>query len=170
MVHFAPLDWLWMSLFLPFMIGCGVLFYRLGKRSESDFFLAGRFPAMTIALIGEFGMGTFIDWYSEAQRMVGNSFARGYLTAWIANLGLSWIVVWILPMFGVIQDLPDYLQFWALMFLTAFIYLSITYLTKPEKMDRLVKYYVMSMTIGFWGIVRREVEKQGFLEKVTRIE
>ncbi len=24
------------------MIGCGVLFYRLGKRSEADFFLAGR--------------------------------------------------------------------------------------------------------------------------------
>jgi len=96
--------------------------------------------------------------------------AWGYLTAWIANLGLSWVVVWILPMFGVIPDLPDYLQFWALMVLTAFIYLPITYLTKPEKMDHLVKYYVMSRPIGFWGPVRREAEKQGLLERVTHIE
>ena len=42
MVQFAVLDWVWMILFLTLMIGCGVLFYRLGKRSESDFFLAGR--------------------------------------------------------------------------------------------------------------------------------
>jgi solute:Na+ symporter, SSS family len=39
-LHF--LDWLWIVLFLVLMIGAGVLFYRLGKRSESDFFLAGR--------------------------------------------------------------------------------------------------------------------------------
>jgi SSS family solute:Na+ symporter len=42
MVTFALLDWIWLGLFLILMVGCGVLFYRLGKRSESDFFLAGR--------------------------------------------------------------------------------------------------------------------------------
>lgn len=38
----APLDWVWTILFILLMIVCGVIFYRLGKRSESDFFLAGR--------------------------------------------------------------------------------------------------------------------------------
>ena len=37
-----PLDWVWTVLFILLMILCGVIFYRLGKRSESDFFLAGR--------------------------------------------------------------------------------------------------------------------------------
>ena len=41
MVQLQLLDWIWIALFLLLMIGCGVLFYRLGKRSESDFFLAG---------------------------------------------------------------------------------------------------------------------------------
>lgn len=96
--------------------------------------------------------------------------AWGYLASWIANLGLSWLVVWILPMFGVIPELPDYLQFWALMVLTALIYLPVTFFTKPENMNHLVKYYVMSRPIGFWGPVRREAERQGLLEKVTRME
>jgi len=37
MVQLTFLDWLWMALFLALMVGCGVFFYRLGKRSESDF-------------------------------------------------------------------------------------------------------------------------------------
>jgi len=41
-VHFATLDWVWTALFIALMIVCGVIFYRLGKRSEADFFLAGR--------------------------------------------------------------------------------------------------------------------------------
>ena len=41
-VQFLPLDWLWTFLFIALMIVCGVVFYRLGKRSEADFFLAGR--------------------------------------------------------------------------------------------------------------------------------
>ena len=40
--QFAPLDWVWTVLYILLMILCGVIFYRLGKRSESDFFLAGR--------------------------------------------------------------------------------------------------------------------------------
>ena len=42
MVVFTFLDWLWLILFMLLMVGCGLLFYHLGKRSESDFFLAGR--------------------------------------------------------------------------------------------------------------------------------
>ena len=88
----------------------------------------------------------------------------GFLSAWIANLGLSWLVVWILPHFGVIPELPDYLQFWALIVLNAMIYLPVTFLTKPENMDHLVAYYVMSRPIGFWGPVRAEAIKQGLIK------
>jgi len=88
----------------------------------------------------------------------------GFLSAWVANLGLSWLVVWILPRFGVIPELPDYLQFWALIILNAMIYLPITFLTKPEKMDHLVAYYVMSRPIGFWGPVREEAIRQGLIK------
>src|SRR3990172_7951498 len=42
LVHFSPLDWMWTVLFIVLMTLCGVVFYRLGKKSESDFFLAGR--------------------------------------------------------------------------------------------------------------------------------
>ena len=41
-VVFTPLDWLWVILLISVMIVCGIIFYRLGKRSEADFFLAGR--------------------------------------------------------------------------------------------------------------------------------
>src|SRR5437867_767800 len=42
MIVFTALDWFWLVAFLLVMILTGVLFYRLGKRSQSDFFLAGR--------------------------------------------------------------------------------------------------------------------------------
>ena len=41
-VQFVFLDWVWIGLFIGLMIICGAIFYRLGKRSEADFFLAGR--------------------------------------------------------------------------------------------------------------------------------
>ncbi len=87
----------------------------------------------------------------------------GYLSAWMANLGLSWLVVWILPRFGVIPALPDYLQFWILIVLNAIIYLPVTFMSEPEDMDHLVAYYVMSRPIGFWGPVRKEAERQGLI-------
>ena len=89
----------------------------------------------------------------------------GYLSAWIANLGLSWLIVWILPSFGIIPDLPDYLQFWTLIFLNALIYLPVTYLTKPENMDHLVEYYVMCRPIGFWKPVKNEAIRKGLIKK-----
>jgi Na+/proline symporter len=89
--------------------------------------------------------------------------AWGLLASWIANLGLSWLVVWILPEFGVLPELLDYQQFWLLMLLGALIYVPVTFLTKPEDMDHLVKYYVMSRPIGWWRPVRREAERRGLL-------
>jgi len=91
--------------------------------------------------------------------------AWGYLSSWIANLGFSWLVVWILPEFGVLPELLDYQQFWLLMILGAFVYFPVTFLTKPEDMDHLVKYYVMTRPIGWWGPVRREAERRGLINK-----
>jgi SSS family solute:Na+ symporter len=88
----------------------------------------------------------------------------GYLSSWIANLGLSWLVVWVLPAFKLIPVLPDYQQFWLMMLLGALIYIPITFLTPAEDMDRLVKYYVMSRPLGWWGPVRREAENRGLLK------
>ncbi|MDH5714689.1 MAG: Na+:solute symporter [Candidatus Aminicenantes bacterium] len=88
----------------------------------------------------------------------------GYLSSWIANLGLSWLVVWVLPAFKVIPVLPDYQQFWLMMLLGALIYIPITFLTPPEDMEKLVKYYVMSRPVGWWEPVRREAEKRGLLK------
>ena len=42
MITFQFLDWLWIVLFVALMIFFGIYFYRMGKRSQSDFFLAGR--------------------------------------------------------------------------------------------------------------------------------
>lgn len=90
--------------------------------------------------------------------------AWGYLSAWIANLGFSWLVVWILPEFGVIPELLDYQQFWLLMLLGVGVFIPVTLLTKPESMDHLVKYYVQARPLGWWGPVRREAERRGLIQ------
>jgi Na+/proline symporter len=87
----------------------------------------------------------------------------GYLVAWASNLVLSWLVVWVLPAFGVIPELKDYQQFWLLMILGALIFIPVTLLTRPENMSRLVKFYVMSRPIGWWGPVKREAQRQGLI-------
>ena len=90
--------------------------------------------------------------------------AWGYLAGWMANLGVSWLVVWVLPAFGVIPKLPDYLQFWLLLALGALVFLPVTLLTRPENMDQLVRYYVMTRPIGWWGPVHREAVRRGLIE------
>ena len=90
--------------------------------------------------------------------------AWGYLSAWIANLGFSWLVVWVLPEFGVIPELLDYQQFWLLMLLGVGVFIPVTLFTKPESMDHLVKYYVQARPLGWWGPVRREAERRGLIE------
>jgi Na+/proline symporter len=96
--------------------------------------------------------------------------AWGYLSAWVANLGVCWLVVWILPAYGVLPDLPDYLQFWLLIALVAVIFLPVTLLTKPDSMDRLVRVYVQTRPIGFWGPVKREAERRGLLQAVDELD
>jgi Na+/proline symporter len=96
--------------------------------------------------------------------------AWGYLSAWIANLGVCWLVVWILPAYRILPDLPDYLQFWLLMILVGLIYMPVTMLTKPDDMDRLVKLYVQTRPIGFWGPVKKEAERRGLLQAMEEID
>jgi hypothetical protein len=88
----------------------------------------------------------------------------------MANLGVSWLVVWILPAFGVIPPLPDYGQFWLLMALGAVVFLPATLLTPPEKMDHLVHYYVQTRPLGWWGPVQREAERRGLIAPQTKRE
>jgi len=89
--------------------------------------------------------------------------AWGYLAAWMANLGVSWLVVWIFPAFGVLPRLPDHGQFWLLMALGAIVFIPATLLTAPEKMDRLVHYYVQTRPLGWWGPVQAEAERRGLI-------
>jgi hypothetical protein len=89
--------------------------------------------------------------------------AWGYLSAWMANLGVAWLVVWILPAFGVFPPLPDYLQFWLLMALGALVFLPATLLTKPEEMDHLIRYYLQTRPLGWWGPVHREAVRRGLI-------
>ncbi len=89
--------------------------------------------------------------------------AWGYLSAWIANLGIAWLVVWVLPAFGVLPVLPDYLQFWLLMGIGILVFLPATLLTRAESMDHLVRYYVMTRPLGWWGPVRAEAERRGLV-------
>jgi hypothetical protein len=91
--------------------------------------------------------------------------AWGYLSAWIANLGVAWLVVWILPAFGVFPPLPDYLQFWLLMALGAAVFFPATLMTKPENMDHLVKYYLQTRPLGWWGPVHREAVRRGLIDE-----
>src|SRR4030095_12201677 len=92
--------------------------------------------------------------------------SRGYLAPWIATLGLSWLIVWVLPAFGILPVLPDYVQFWLLLVLGLAIYIPVTLLTAPDELHHLVRYYVQSRPIGFWGPVRKEAERLGLLRLI----
>jgi Na+/proline symporter len=149
------------------------LHYWNRAASEEKLVAIGRL-ATVILLIGSFFYGLMMEeitswlifalwimaagiWLPNILQVVWWRFnAWGYLVSWIANLGLSWLVVWVLPYFGVLPELPDYQQFWLLMVLGALIYLPVTLTTRAEPMDHLVHYYVMSRPIGWWGPVRRE--------------
>lgn len=92
----------------------------------------------------------------------------GYLSAWIFNLVVSWVIVWILPELKILPVMPDYLAFWVLMALSALVYIPVTFMTRPENMDHLVKYYVMSRPLGFWKPVREEALRRGLLTAANK--
>ncbi len=89
----------------------------------------------------------------------------GYLSSWLANLALSWLVVWVLPAYDVIPVLQDYQQFWVLLGLGMLIYVPVTFLTPPDDMSRLAKYYAMTRPIGWWGPVHREAVRLGLIQE-----
>jgi Na+/proline symporter len=89
----------------------------------------------------------------------------GYLTAMIVNLGVSWLIAWVLPALGVIPVYNDAVRFWLMMIISAIIYLPATLLTKPEDMDHLVMFYTMTRPPGFWGPVRKEAVRRGLIKE-----
>lgn len=90
-----------------------------------------------------------------------NSWA--YLASWIANLLMSWLVVFVLPSLGVLPQLPDWVNFWLLAVLVGLVYFPVCFLTKPDDMDHLVRYYVQARPAGFWGPVRKEAIRRGLI-------
>jgi SSS family solute:Na+ symporter len=159
--------------------------YFKPKASERELVWVGRITTL-ILLLGSFLYGSMMKeitqwlifaiwimaagiWLPSILQVVWWRFnSWGYLSSWIANLGLSWLVVWILPEFHILPDLPDYLQFWIMMALGALIFFPITFLTKPEDMNRLVKYYVMSRPLGWWKPVRLEAERLGLVPREVK--
>ncbi len=162
------------------------LHYFKPKASEKELVWVGR-VATFVLLLGSLFYGLMMEeitswlifalwlmaagiWLPNILQVVWWRFnAWGYLSSWTANLGFSWLVVWILPSFGIIPAMPDYQQFWLLMLLGALVYIPVTFLTKPENMDHLVNYYVMSRPLGWWGPVRREADRRGLLKKVIEM-
>lgn len=150
------------------------------KAKQERLILVGRI-ATVLLLLGSFIFGSIMEnitewlifalwimaagvWLPNVLQVVWWRFnGWGYLTAWVSNLVLSWLVVWVLPAFGVLPKLKDYQQFWLLMALGALIFIPVTFLTKHENMDRLVKFYVMSRPVGWWGPVKREALKRGLI-------
>jgi SSS family solute:Na+ symporter len=151
------------------------------EASEKQLVTLGRL-ATFVLLIGSFFYGLMMEeitswlifalwlmmagiWLPNILQVVWWRFnAWGYLSGWMANLGVSWLVVWILPYFGVYEPLPDHLNFWLLMALGAVVFIPVTMATRPENMDRLVRYYVMTRPIGWWGPVHREAVRRGLIE------
>ena len=154
--------------------------YVRPNASEKQLVWMGR-VATSVLLVGSFFYGLMMEqitqwlifalwlmmaglWLPNILQVVWWRFnAWGYLAAWMANLGIAWLVVWILPAFHVFPPLPDYLQFWLLMVLGALVFVPATLLTKPERMDQLVHYYVMTRPLGWWGPVRAEAIRRGLL-------
>jgi hypothetical protein len=91
-----------------------------------------------------------------------NSWA--YLASWIANLAMSWLVVFVLPALGVLPQLPDWASFWLLAILVGLVYFPVCFLTPPDDMDHLVEYYVQARPAGFWGPVKQEAIRRGLIE------
>ncbi len=90
-----------------------------------------------------------------------NSWA--FLSSWIANLAMSWLVVFVLPALGILPQLPDWASFWLLAVLVGLVYIPVCFFTKPDDMDHLVRYYVQARPAGLWGPVRKEAIRRGLV-------
>jgi hypothetical protein len=53
------------------------------------------------------------------------------------------------------------------MALGAAVFFPATLLTKPEKMDHLVRYYLQTRPLGWWGPVHREAVRRGLIDEGT---
>ncbi len=158
--------------------------YLNPKASEKRLVWVGRFSTLAI-LVGSFFYGMMMEnitrwlifalwimaagsWLPSILQVIWWRFnSWGFLASWLANLLLSWLVVWVLPAYGILPELLDYQQFWLLLGLGLFIYLPVTYFTPPDDMKRLVRFYVMSRPIGWWGPVHREAVRLGMLHPET---
>jgi hypothetical protein len=156
--------------------------YLNPEASEATLVWVGRL-ATAVLLVGSFFYGMMMEeitqwlifalwlmmagiWLPNILQVVWWRFnAWGYLSAWMANLGVAWLVVWVLPSFGVFPPLPDYLQFWLLMALGALVFFPATLLTRPEEMDHLIRYYLQTRPLGWWGPVHREAVRRGLIEE-----
>lgn len=87
MVQLTPLDWFWIFAYLVLMVGCGVLFYRLGKRSQADFFLAGRGLPWWLPASSVFATHTATDTPMWVTGVIYNHGLRGI---WFATLFPAW--------------------------------------------------------------------------------
>jgi len=87
----------------------------------------------------------------------------GYLSAWIANLAISWLIVWILPSVGIGVGMTQEWQFWWAMILCLPIYLFFTYITKPEDKEKLAIYYAMTRPPGFWKPIRAYAIEKSYI-------
>jgi len=158
--------------------------YIMPNASEQRLVWVGRVSTFAL-LIGSFFYGLMMEeitrwlifalwlmmagiWLPNILQVVWWRFnAWGYLAGWMANLGVSWLVVWVLPEFGVIPKLPDHLQFWLLLALGAVVFVPVTLLTRSEDMTRLVRYYVMTRPIGWWRPVHEEAVRRGLIEEAA---
>ena len=87
----------------------------------------------------------------------------GYLSAWIANLAISWLIVWILPSLGIGTGMTQEWQFWWAMILCLPIYLFFTYITKPEDKEKLAIYYAMTRPPGFWKPIKKLAIEKNYI-------
>lgn len=152
------------------------------EAGEDKLVLVGRINTLLL-LIGSFALGLSMEnitawlifalwlqaagiWIPSLLQVIWWRFnSWGYLSSWIANLLMSWLVVFVAPSLGILPQLPDWASFWLLAVLVGLVYVPVMFLTKPDDMDHLVKYYAQARPIGFWGPVRAEAIKQGLVEE-----
>jgi len=154
--------------------------YVRPQASERELVWVGRLSTLVL-LLGSFAYGMMITeitqwlifamwimfagvWLPNVLQVIWWRFnAWGYLSAWVSSLMFSWLVVWVLPEFGILPVLPNHLQFWVLLGLGAVVFIPFTLLTRPENMNHLVRFYVMTRPIGWWGPVKREAQRRGLI-------